>query len=171
LVSLLPKPEKFIGILFFTYNHQNKLNKKVMKKAVVIFGVFFLALVNFAFAQEPGIVTSDKAGWHKIGETKADFKAENESISVMGADRFKSIKLKVTEAPISIKSVQVFYESGEVEDLEVAKDLNPGEETKVFDLKDGASKEIKKVVFTYNTVSGSTNAADVKAHVELYGLK
>jgi hypothetical protein len=142
-----------------------------MKKSVVVFAVLFFALANFAFAQEPGVVVSNKAGWHKIGETKADFKAENESISVIGADRFKSIKLKVTDAPINIESVQVFYESGETEDLKVSKELKAGEETKVFDLKDGGSKELKKIVFTYNTVQGSANAANVKAHVELYGLK
>jgi hypothetical protein len=138
-----------------------------MKKVAVIFFVLFAVLVKFSYAQDPGVVVSSKPGWHKIGEVKASFKMENESISVLGADRFKSIKLKVTDAPINIERVQVFYESGDMEEIPVKSELKAGAETRTIDLK-GNSKELKKVVFTYKTVP---NAKDEKAHVELYGLK
>lgn len=137
-----------------------------MKK---VFG-FILAFAVFstvAFAQDPGIVTSKKPGWHKIGEVKADFKKENESIVVMGADEFKSIKLKVTDAPINIDKVIVYYESGATQELAVANQLQAGGETKSFDLKN-ATDDLKKVVFTYKTLP---NYRGEKAHVELYGLK
>ena len=137
-----------------------------MKKSVVIFLVLFVAFAG-AFAQSPGVVTSAKAGWHKIGEVKASFKMENESIVVLGKDAFKSIKLKVTDAPINIENVQVFYESGDPEDVSVKSELKAGAETRVIDLK-GGTREIKKVVFTYKTLP---NSKDEKAHVELYGLK
>jgi hypothetical protein len=137
-----------------------------MKRALII--VFALAaFANVTFAQKPGVVTSTKPGWHKIGETTASFKAENESISVIGADRFKSIKLKVTDAPVNIESVQVFYESGEMEEVSVKNELKAGSETRAIDLK-GPSQEIKKVLFTYKTLPNSQHE---KAHVELYGLK
>ena len=124
-------------------------------------------LINTAFAQEPSIMLSDKPGWHKIGEVKADFKMENQSISVMGKDRFKSILLKVTDAPINIEGIQVFYESGDMEEFDVKNELKAGAETKKLDMKGGA-QEIKKVTFTYKTLP---NQQDEKAHVELYGLK
>jgi hypothetical protein len=138
-----------------------------MKKAVVLFFALFVALANVTFAQEPGVVVSNKAGWHKIGEVKASFKMENESIAVLGADKFKSIKLKVTDAPINIERVQVFYESGEMEEIPVRSELKAGAETRTIDLK-GSTQELKKVVFTYKTIA---NNKDEKAHVELYGLK
>ena len=140
-----------------------------MKKSLlVVFVLLIAAYVNVANAQDPGIVTSNKPGWHKIGETTASFKAENESILVLGADKFKSIKLKVTDAPVNIQSLQVFYESGEVEEINVKNELKAGAETRVIDLKDGSTRELKKVVFTYKTLP---NSKDEKAHVELYGLK
>jgi hypothetical protein len=138
-----------------------------MKKVMLVFFAMSAMLINTAFAQEPGIMLSDKPGWHKIGEVKADFKMENESISVMGADKFKSILLKVTDAPINIEGIQVFYESGEMQEFDVKNELKAGAETKKLDLKDGA-QEIKKVTFTYKTMP---NQQDEKAHVELYGLK
>ncbi len=138
-----------------------------MKKVALVFVVLFAVLMNSAFAQEPGIMLSNKPGWHKIGEVKANFKMENESISVLGADKFKSILLKVTDAPINIERVQVFYESGEMEEFDVKNELKPNSETRKIDLK-GTDKELKKVTFTYKTLP---NAKEEKAHVELYGLK
>ena len=138
-----------------------------MKKVTLVFFVMSAMLINTAFAQEPSIMLSDKPGWHKIGEVKANFKMENESIAVLGADKFKSILLKVTDAPINIERVQVFYESGQMEEFDVKNELKPNSETRKIDLKDG-TQEIKNVTFTYKTVP---NQQEEKAHVELYGLK
>lgn len=138
-----------------------------MKKVILVIFAMSALLVNIAYAQEPAIMLSNKPGWHKIGECKADFKMENESIAVMGKDRFKSILLKVTDAPINIEGIQVFYESGDMEEFNVKNELKAGAETRKMDLK-GGSQEVKKVTFTYKTAA---NAQDEKAHVELYGLK
>ena len=137
------------------------------RMAVLMLLIIGVACVNLAFAQKPTVVASDKSGWHKIGEVTANFKTETESIVVLGKDQFKSLKLKVTDAPINIESVQVVYESGEKEDLTVQSELQAGNETKVLDLKN-SSKEIDKVVFKYKTMPSYRNE---KAHVELYGLK
>jgi hypothetical protein len=138
-----------------------------MKRAAVIIALLFLALINSALAQEPSVMLSTSPGWHKIGEVKADFKVENESIAVLGADKFRSILLKVTDAPINIQNVKVTYESGEVQDFDVKNELKANSETRKIDLKD-PTKEIKMVTFTYKTLP---NQKDEKAHVELYGLK
>lgn len=137
-----------------------------MKKAIVILFVAFMTQINFLKAQAPGIVLSNKPGWHKIGDVTANFKLENESIIIMGADKFKAIKLKVTDAPINIQSLEVYYESGEVETIPVKSELKAGTETRIIDLKSTLS--LKKVVFTYKTLP---NSKEEKAHVELYGLK
>ncbi len=134
----------------------------------MLFVLLFVAVATVnVFGQKPSVVASDKPGWHKIGEVTADLKTETESIVVLGKDAFKSIKLKVTDAPINIESLQVVYESGEKEDVSVANELTAGTETKVIDLKNSA-KEIEKIVFKYKTMPSYKNE---KAHVELYGLK
>lgn len=138
-----------------------------MKKIMIVFAVLAAVLVNFAYAQTPSVMLSDKPGWHKIGEVKADFKMEDQSISVLGNDRFKSILLKVTDAPINIENVVVVFENGETQDINVKNELKAGAETRQIDLK-GGSQEIKQVKFTYKTMP---NQKEDKAHVELYGLK
>jgi hypothetical protein len=138
-----------------------------MKKILMLVLIIAPAFIKVAYSQQPAVMMSDKPGWHKIGETTADFKAEKDEIVVLGADRFKSIKIKVTDAPIHIADLEVYYESGDNEAISLKSDFKAGGESRVIDLK-GNSRNLKKVVFVYNTVPNSKND---KAHVELYGLK
>jgi hypothetical protein len=120
-----------------------------------------------SYAQKPAVVISNEPGWHKIGEISADFKMDSESISVHGADEFTAIKLKVTDAPLNIERLQVFYESGDMEEINVRSQINENAETSVINLKH-PDRDIQKVTFTYKTVA---NSKGEKAEVELYGLK
>jgi hypothetical protein len=138
-----------------------------MRKAAIIFVVLIAAIVKFGFAQKPAVVTKTEPGWTKIGEITASFKMQDESIVVLGADEFDAIKLKVTDAPINIERVQVFYESGDMEELDVSSELSAGGETRVLNLEQ-PNRDIKKVAFTYKTLP---NYNGEKAHVELHGLK
>lgn len=136
-------------------------------KTLIAAVLAFVAVANAAFAQEPAVVTSSKTGWHKIGETKADFKTESEGILVMGNDTFKTIKLKVTDAPVHISKVIIYYENKQTQEVPIDGVLNAGTESKMIKLE-YPSVEIQKVVFTYK--SEPSYQGD-RAHVELHGLK
>ena len=149
------------------YKKSNQILKHTnMKKAIVL----FMVLTGFglsAFAQKPGIVASDKPGWHKIGEVKANFKTESESIVPMGKDKFTALKLKITDAPIVISQVIITYEDETMQKVPLTGSIVAGGETTEVALT-SPSKEIKKVSFTYKS---QPNFEGDKAHVELYGLK
>ncbi len=137
-----------------------------MKKLIVMLA-FVSGTISTAVAQKPAVVMTEKPGWHKIGEVTADFKVDKDEIAVLGADRFKEIKLKATDAAINIYDLQVYYEDGHMEDISVKQDLKKGQETRAITLKDG-SQELKKVTVIYKTVA---NSKEQKAHVELWGMK
>jgi hypothetical protein len=118
-------------------------------KNLAVFAVAASAIFGNAFGQKPSVVTDNEPGWRKIGETTASFKSQNESIHVIGADEFAAIKLKVTDAPLEITRLQVFYESGDMEEIDVRNKLQAGSETRTFNLKH-ADRDISKVAFTYN---------------------
>src|SRR4051812_26400887 len=120
-----------------------------MKNNIIL--ILFAALFNMnaALAQKPGVVISNKAGWHKIGEVTASLKTETESIIVLGADTFKAIKLKATDASVNLLMLKVYYETGEIEEIPVKSVLNAGEETRAMDLK---VKALKKVTFTHQAL-------------------
>lgn len=135
-----------------------------MKRIVML----MLVAIGFSgYAQKPAVVADNEAGWKHIGQVTASFKTTSESIVVLGADEFQAIKLKVSEAPIHIERLQVFYESGQMEELDVKAELKEGAETRVINLSN-PKRDISKVAFTYKTLPNSTGE---KADVQLYGLK
>lgn len=135
-----------------------------MRKLAII----LLLVVSGAtmLAQTPKVIISDKDGWHKIGETTVDFKAESDNIVVIGADRFAAILIKVTDAPMLLVSFDIYFENEERQNVPVGLEIRGPGETKAITLK--GEKSIKKVHFYYKTIG---NDSSKKAHVELWGLK
>jgi len=137
-----------------------------MKKLIVFALIITTGCIKL-FGQQPAIVLSDKAGWHKIGETTVDFQKETDEILVIGSDKFSFIKIKVDQAPINLISFDIYFEAGDKQNVAIGEEIkNPGE-TRVVKLN-GGEREIKKIVFMYKTVP---NNKDKKAHVELWGMK
>jgi len=137
-----------------------------MKKIMIVLFLAIMGINNTGIAQTK-VVLSDKKGWHKIGETTVDFTKDRDEVMVVGADKFAALIFKVDEAPIHIMDIEVFYESGDNQNVNVNFPVKSPGQTKEIDLK-GGERAIKKIVFVYKTLS---NTKDVKAHVEIYGLK
>ena len=135
-----------------------------MKKFV---SILLLAVSSATtWAQTPKVVISDKDGWHKIGETVVSIDKETDKILIVGANRFASIKIKVTEAPIRLESFDISYDNDQKKSVKIGQEIKNEGETSVVDL--GGEKNIKKVEFYYHTIG---HEKDKKAHVELWGLK
>lgn len=150
-------------VLFIKKSFLKKL--KIMKK--LFLGLLLVASTATIFAQIPKVMTSTKAGWHKIGITTVNFKTETDEITVLGADRFKAVKIKINDAPIRLISFELFFESGDSQKVVIGKIIKNEGETRRVNLI-GGERSIKKVTFVYKTVA---NSNDKKAHVELWGLK
>ncbi len=138
-----------------------------MKKKLIIILLVIAGGYGTAIAQTPAVMLSDKAGWHKIGEQTVSFQKERDEILVLVADRFASIKFKVTEAPIDLMSLEIYYESGDKQDVKINTPIKEKGESRVIELN-GGERNLKKIVFVYKTLP---NRKDVKAHVEVWGLK
>jgi hypothetical protein len=136
-----------------------------MKKVAVF--VLLAMAIAYGSANAQSVVVSDKTGWHKIGSRTIDFKNDKDEITVMGADKFSSIKFKVNDAPVNLQDVQVFYETGDKQDIAVNSPIGPSMESKAYDLN-GGERSLKKIAFDYNTLP---NIKDEKAEIEVWGLK
>jgi allophanate hydrolase subunit 1 len=139
-----------------------------MKKVLPIILLAIAGSFGTANSQQTTVVSNDTSGWYKIGEAKVDFKKDRDEILVLGADKFKSIKLKVINAPIELKDLEIYFETGKKQDVKINKSLKAAGETSVIDLEDGEKRSLKKIDFIYKTVP---NNMDVKAVVEVWGLK
>jgi hypothetical protein len=139
-----------------------------MKKIMMVV-TLILATTCYSqlFAQKPAIVATNEPGWTHIGHTTASFKLQNESIAVLGADEFTAIKIKVKDAGLHIERLQIFYESGDMEDIDVRTHFSSGTESSTINLKH-PDRDIKKIAFTYKT---EPNSGGDKADIDVYGLK
>lgn len=129
--------------------------------------LFSVGTFGAANAQTPAVMVSDKTGWHEIAEKTVDFQKESDEIVVMGADRFASIKFKVEDAPIYLTSLEIYYESGDNQKVDVNMPVQLKGFSRVIDLN-GGERSLKKIVFVYKTLP---NRKDTKAEIEVYGLK
>lgn len=139
-----------------------------MKKVLSIVLLAIAGLYGTASAQQTTVVSTDTSGWYKIGQANVDFKRDRDEIVILGADRFKSIKLKVINSPIDLKDLEIFYESGNKQDVKINASLKAAGESQVIDLEKGEQRSIKKIVIVYKTLA---NNMDLKAYVEVWGLK
>jgi hypothetical protein len=139
-----------------------------MKKVLPILLLFIAGIYGTAGAQQTTVVNADTSGWYKIGQAQVDFKRDRDEIVVLGADRFKSIKLKVINSPIDLKDLEIYYETGNRQDVKINASLKVAGESEVIDLVGGESRSIKKIVIVYKTIA---NNMDLKAYVEVWGLK
>ena len=139
-----------------------------MKKIIVVM-LMILGMIGYTklFAQKPAVVATNEPGWHHIGHLTASFKSQNESLAVLGADEFSALKIEVTEGPVHIERLQVFYESGDMEEIDVRDHFRNGSESRAITLKH-PDRDIKKVAFTYHS---DPNSKGEKADVDVYGLK
>jgi hypothetical protein len=135
-----------------------------MKNLIVM--LFLVTINSSLMAQAPKVVMSDTDGWHKIGESKVDFKNETDKMLILVANRFSSLKIKVTEAPIKLESFIIYFDNKEKKIVPIGQEFKAPGETKKVDL--GGEKNVKEVEFTYKTVG---NQKEKKAHVELWGFK
>jgi hypothetical protein len=136
-----------------------------MKKTIMAFA---LALsTGIASAQQPAVMVSTTPGWHKIASTTVDFKKERDEVMVLGADHFSAIKFMVVDAPIDLQDLEIWYENGTKQDVQVRTPIEVGKESRVINV-DGGHRDIDKIVFVYKTLP---NRTDERAEVAIYGLK
>ncbi len=146
-------------------NHSLTIIK--MKKTTKIILLAAMASIGMTKAQTPAVMVSDKTGWHEIGTVTVDFKRDRDEISVIGADRFAAIQFRVQDAPIDLMDLEVYYESGDKQDIIVRTPIKANGTSRVIDLN-GGERNLKKIVFVYKTLP---NVKDEKAQVTIWGLK
>ncbi len=103
--------------------------------------------------------------WRLLGERKVSRKVERDKIMVtVKKGTFRKIKLKVRGAGVNFKKVRVFFGNGKPFDVNIARFIGPGGETRIIDLP-GGLRVIKKVVFFYKT----RGRGKIRATVRLWG--
>lgn len=138
-----------------------------------MFVIMMLALAGSVGTASAQVVLSDKTGWHKIGSTTLDFDKTKAEMSVMGADKFASLRFKAEDAPVTLSGIDIYFEDGGTQHINLNESLKASKEEKgmmtdkeknaeMETSSAGMSKEIMltdaersidKIVITYKAVA------------------
>ena len=87
-------------------------------------------------------------GWTKLGERKVSDKVEKDTISFKGDRSFRKVKFCVKKNPVNFVDIDIHFENGGRQDVDIAKNIKPGKCTRVITLN-GGKRDLKKIVMRY----------------------
>jgi len=137
-----------------------------MKKIIVFLVVSTFNI--FVFGQDVINVQSGPPGiWQQLGTVNVDFTVNHDDIVLMGPAEFKSIKFAAFDSPVNIVNVNLVYQNGKVDQLNIKYLLPPGGESKIIDVKRYPIR-LRRITVWYQTDS---LAHGTKAKLALWGMK
>jgi Protein of unknown function (DUF2541) len=113
-----------------------------MKKIAALLILLFLFASPAVHAQ---------AGWRFIADKTVAFGVDHDVIVTGNSnDDFRKLKLRVTDGPLKMYDMKVYFDNGDVQDISIRLRIPQGGETRVIDL-DGGLRHIKRIEFWYET--------------------
>lgn len=105
------------------------------------------------------------AAWDMIGQRNVSERIERDTIAVEGHRQYERIKICVYRHPVHFIDVDISFRNGGHQDAPVALRINPGDCTRVIDLK-GDDRDIRSITLRYEETSRKRRSATVKVFAE-----
>jgi hypothetical protein len=94
---------------------------------------------------------STASGWRFLADKNVGFGVDHDVIHFGNwSDDVRQIKLKVTEGPLKMYSMKIYFDNGGTQDVSLRFRFTQGSESRVIDL-DGGLRHLSKIEFTYET--------------------
>lgn len=128
----------------------------MLKKLVTLTFVCFVIAAGATVAS---------AQWVKLGSKTVSDRVETDVIRVSALrGQFRSLRFNVSRRPVRFIRVEVTYENGEKDQLELRQLVRAGGQTRVIDLK-GHNRFVRQIDFWYEAASlGANRSATVTAY-------
>lgn len=102
--------------------------------------------ITMAFA--PLSKTGD---WFFLGDKKVAFGVDHDVIHFGNwKDDVRQIKIKVTDGPLKMYSMKVYFDNGGSQDVELRNNFAQGSESRIIDLN-GGLRHLSRIEFWYET--------------------
>lgn len=98
--------------------------------------------------------------WHFIGDKWAAFGPDRDVLRVGGNDAYRQIKIRVTNGPLRIEDMDIYFENGEKMNVVLKNIFRAGQESRVIDLPGGIRK-LDRIEFLYSTIGRARGRARV----------
>lgn len=149
-------------VYVFIFNSKNT----TMRITSIIFSFLAISLLSFTTIQTSNERTANQQ-WKFIGDKKVNFGVDRDVIHLGNIkDDFRKLQVKVTGGPVHILDLKVYFDNGDVQDVQIRSRISQGGASRVIDL-DGGLRHLSKIEFWYETIG----FAKGKARVAVWGRK
>ncbi|MER3497522.1 MAG: hypothetical protein C4308_02210 [Chitinophagaceae bacterium] len=89
--------------------------------------------------------------WKFIADKWVSFSVEHDVI-LFGdlRDDFRQLQLRITDGPLKMYDMKIYFDNGEVQDVQLRKHFSQGSSSRVIDLN-GGLRHLSKIEFWYET--------------------
>ena len=123
-----------------------RLTKILFSTAIV--AVFSISTA-FTFSSTP--IKKDVGAWFFLEDKKVGFGVDHDVINFGNwKDDVNQIKLKVTDGPLKMFSMKIYFDNGTMQNVELRNRFAQGSESRVIDM-DGGLRHLSKIEFWYET--------------------
>lgn len=121
-----------------------------MRLTKIFFSLTILSIFSFTTLKEADHSTS-AAPWQFIADKWVSWGVDHDVI-LMGNlnDGFRQLKLKVTDGPLKMYDMKVYFDNGGIQDVSIRTQIRQGGESRIIDL-DGGLRHLSKIEFWYET--------------------
>ena len=125
--------------------------------------LFFLLALSFIFSGS----AKAQNGWRFIADKTVAFGVDHDVIVTGNTnDDFRKLKIRVTDGPLKMYDMKVYFDNGDVQDVSIRALIRQGGESRVIDL-DGGLRHIKRIEFWYETKGFRKG----RARIAVWGFK
>lgn len=117
-----------------------------MKNLIILAFGMTLLLFSCGSSRPP-----ESDGWKFIADKWVNFGVDKDVIQVGNVgDEYTKLVVRVTDAPLRMYDMKVFFDNGGVQDVSIKSVIKQGGQTRVIDL-DGGKRRLSKIEFWYET--------------------
>ncbi len=121
-----------------------------MRKSFFLLCLLATTFFSFSFIDKKNEPNTQGA-WKFIADKKVSWGVDHDVIYTGDInDDFRQLKLKVTDGPLKIYDMKVYFDNGEVQDVSIRFQIRQGGESRVIDLN-GGLRHLSKIEFWYET--------------------
>lgn len=132
-----------------------------------IFMAGALIFMQFAFCPPSNLPALDSLShpattfaWEVLGSRSVRYNTDHDVITVSSDKWYKGIYFKVTDAPIKINDMKVYFDNGDKFDVSIRSMIRENGHSRTIELP-GGERRITKVDFSYETLGSNRGTATI----------
>ena len=119
-----------------------------MRFTMILFILAAFVLISF---NKPERTMKSTGDWFFLGDKNVGFGVDHDVIHFGNwKDDVRQIKLKITDGPLKMYNMKVYFDNGSVQEVALRNRFAQGSESRVIDM-DGGLRHLKKIEFWYET--------------------